>query len=74
MGKNTIAAKKLREKYSDTLKEMYKYHDVDSSVLWSMLIHEMKAHFKMEGKVSEYKGVPANFNWDELLEDYKKLG
>lgn len=74
MGNNNLAVKKLREKYADTLKEMYKYHDFDSSVLWSMLIHEMKAHFKMEGKTPAYKGVPADFDWDELLEDYKKLG
>lgn len=61
----------LYAKYNDVIQEIYKKNNVDTSVCWNMLLHELHARKGRFGRTHKYEGVSENFNWDELERDYQ---
>lgn len=62
----------LMEKYKDVLNSIYEANGGDMSVCFDMLVYMAQNRGKEGADV--YGGIPADFDYDAFLEDYKVLG
>lgn len=66
----------LYKKYHDTLKSIYEAEGKkdDTSVCLDKLIYMYRKHVGIPvAENDEYKGIPADFDWEEFGKDYEQL-